>query len=115
MGGFLIHAYRTSGTEWFRMHTMEQGFIRQHCPNTRAGDAPKLRHWELIERAPKEHRGSRGYYRVTQLGIDFINGTVQVPKSYLEYNNGVWGWADEFITIRQALKDKFDFWELMRA
>lgn len=40
--------------------------------------AHEMRHWELIERADDKKIGGR--YRITQLGIDFLNGEEAVPE-----------------------------------
>lgn len=85
------------------------------------GDFPKLRYWNLIEqkteiafyRGRQEIKPVPGYYRITPQGIQFINGMAKVQRIAKLYNNDFYGFAGPEITIQDAIKDKFDYKELM--
>jgi hypothetical protein len=82
------------------------------------GDAPKLRFWGLIE--PKDESAddgnpSSGLYRITDQGKLFVEGKVLIHSHINVYNNKMYGFSREGadVNIRQALKDKFNYNELM--
>lgn len=88
----------------------------------RGGDWAKLRWWGLIEAAmdvePSERRsdGSArvGHYRLTPLGRAWARGECAVPRIALIFNQRLARLDDtETVTIREALKDKFNYAELM--
>lgn len=80
-----------------------------------------LRHWGLLEQAPetREDGSNRnGLYRITGLGIQFVRGEVDVVKHIYMYNDQVLKRKNADLsrtTIREALGDKFNYDELMRA
>jgi hypothetical protein len=78
-------------------------------------DFPKLRFWGLIREADTRtlDRNASGYWKITQKGKDFVLGIISVPKKVYIFNNKFRGFSDDTITIQQALKDKFDYRELM--
>lgn len=87
---------------------------------THGGDYAKLRNWGLIEAQPGE-RGDgstrTGFWRVTDLGFDFVHDRVRVWKHSIEYDNRLMGLDDEAgeVSIRDCLGDRFNYDELMKA
>lgn len=79
------------------------------------GDFAKLRYWGLIEQMANEDETKRtsGYWRPTQTGIDFVYDKVTVPKKVRLYLNEPIGFAEERVTIQNALGTKFNYQELM--
>jgi hypothetical protein len=80
------------------------------------GDWSKLRHWGLIESKPDERAdGSTrvGFYRITDLGRQFVEREVKVPKYAYIYAQTFMGLDLPYITIDEALGTKFSYDELM--
>lgn len=82
----------------------------------RCGDFSYLVHYRFLEKqGGKREDGSRrnGYYRLTSLGIMFVEGKVTARKKFMILNNKFEGFEGDEVTIRQALGKKFNFDELM--
>jgi hypothetical protein len=80
------------------------------------GDPVKLRHWGLLDgkNALRPDGSDRnGLYRITPLGRAFVEGTVTVLSHVFDYNNTFLGLTGRRITIQAALKQNFDYTELM--
>lgn len=76
------------------------------------GDYAKLRFWGLLADKGDEPAGDKkasGYWSVTALGAEFINGQASIPSKVHIYNNEKWGQATEFVTIEQALGTPFSW------
>lgn len=82
------------------------------------GDVAKLKHWGLLEPVVNERMdGSNraGFYKITQLGKDWVDGNVSVPKYAYIYNQKLYKLSEEKVFIKDALGDRFDYRELMRG
>lgn len=86
-------------------------------PASVRGDFPKLRFWNLIEPFYMDEELVPGMYKMTKRGFSFVNGTVVVNPIARIYNNKLlsYGKEDKSITIQEALKNKFNYEELMRS
>ena len=80
-----------------------------------------LRFWGLIEpkTGTKDDGNPRtGYWRITDRGVRFVEGKINVPRYVLIYNNqfrGFWK-ADEYrTTLRRALEKKFNYQDVMAS
>jgi len=75
----------------------------------------KLRWWKVIEESPAE----RGSWRITPLGVDFINGRVQVRKYIYLFDDrpakDVKNMDTTTTSITEAFGEKFDLQELMSS
>jgi len=69
----------------------------------------KLAHWKLAETKPN----TSGMWRPTKEGGMFVRGTLEVPKHVYLYDNKVLGFSQDRIGIVDALRNKFDYRELM--
>ncbi len=69
----------------------------------------KLKHWGLLE------QGQLGYWRITDLGVQFVLGHIEIPRHIILFNNELLGFSGEKVTIQQALGDKFNYNELMNG
>ena len=80
------------------------------------GDFAKLRYWGLIEML-NERRNSgspyNGCWRLTDRGREFVKGRISVPSHVFLYDGHALGFSDDHITIRDALKNRFDYDKLM--
>lgn len=82
------------------------------------GDVVKLRYWGLLERAVGERDdGSNrvGTYRITELGKNFVEGKIAVPKYVFLYNQRLFRLSEEMTTIHGALGTRFNYAQLMEA
>jgi len=114
----IYRAFRGERQEW--LHVPD--YLTEVCrtgPTIRGGDWAKLVHWGLIEPKSDEIRsdGSKrvGFYRITQRGRDFVEGRIRVPQHVLIYAERCMGTSEETTSLEEALKDRFNFRELMDA
>lgn len=81
------------------------------------GDWAKLKFWGLIEEKPEvRDDGSPrvGYWKLTQLGRQFVAREVKVPSHVFIYNGTpLRRIVDEMITIDEALGKEFNYDEIM--
>jgi hypothetical protein len=80
-----------------------------------------LRLWELIEQQPGERDDGSwrvGWYKITRQGVDFVRGELRVRKYVYLYNQTLISRKNAdptMINVVEALGEKFDYTELMRA
>lgn len=82
------------------------------------GDFPKLRFFGLLEKKEGEREDgnpNNGFYRITPLGISFVQGMIPVKKYVYIFDNVVMAVSDETIFIDEALGTKFNYNELMQG
>ena len=93
-----------------------------HLPSLgfKGGDPAKMKHWHLIEpqslceeEKREGQKRTSGFWRLTQNGWNFLEGTAKVPKIVYLYNNQRFGSSDERITIEDAFGTDFNYQELM--
>lgn len=104
--------------EWLHVENFFKS--QRQLPASIRGDIPKLRFWGLIEPMPgKREDGNpcNGYYRITNHGASFAQGGSTTMSHIQLYNNKAYGYPAHAkpITIEQALKNKFNFLELMKG
>lgn len=111
----LIYIHKSGKREFFHV----EDYLKEiDCPSSIRGDFAKLRFFGLIESIDltrKDGSDRSGYYKITQKGIDFVNGTIQVPRAVRIFNNATYGMDEEMIDIHQALKNKFSYKDLMAS
>lgn len=81
-------------------------------------DFAKLRYWGLVIEEPahrEDGSGRTGYWRVTGAGHRFVDNTLSVPSHARVYDGRSLGLTGKYISIRDALGDRFDYGELMAA
>lgn len=84
--------------------------------HTGQGDASRLRTYGLAEQMPGEAPDGNprnGLWRFTQLGHDFVHERATVQKYVYVYDGRVMRRDGPPITIREALRDRFSYDELM--
>jgi len=109
MAKALIQIYRYGGASWTRVQDIPDG--------PKGGDYAKLRFWGLLESSSErtDDGNSAGYWRVTPLGVDFVQGRKRVRSHVLTFNNKTYAMPEEasMISVYEALGDRFDYNELM--
>jgi hypothetical protein len=91
---------------------------KNDLPSSIRGDISKLCHWGLLEKKPgnREDGSTRnGYYRVTHKGELFVSGHIHVEKYAVLYNQRLLEVEGDYITIKDALGNKFNYEKLMSA
>lgn len=84
----------------------------------RCGDASYLRHYKLIEAAEgKREDGSTrvGMYKITGMGIMFVEKNLTVKSKFVMYKGKCEGYEGREINIEDALGKKFNYSELMNG
>jgi hypothetical protein len=111
--GLLEHAARTSDA-YHHLQTLiastEQ--ISAHEKTKLRGDFGKLRFWLLISGPPEGHLGKpkakwKGYWRITELGRDFVAAKIRIPKyKYLLKNSELDVEVLETVSFEEALRGR---------
>ncbi len=75
----------------------------------------KLKWWGLAEDqvSSSADKKASGLWRLTETGVLFVRGKVQVPRYAIVYNNHLEKLVGEPTSIRFALGDRFNYEELM--
>jgi hypothetical protein len=84
--------------------TLTQDGIGYH-----GADYGKLAYWGLLEPDPDR----RGYWRVTELGLEFVRREATVPSHAVIYDSRCLRVDGDPVEIVTCLGKKFDYWELM--
>lgn len=95
---------------------IEDFFKSQNVSSSIRGDIPKLRFWGLIEAkkgGKEDGNPNSGLYRVTDKGMGFVEGKILIQKSVKIYNNQCRGFSGPEIDIWGAIKQKFNYSEVM--
>ena len=81
------------------------------------GDFSKAKYFGLIEEKANADSSKRtsGYWKLTNLGMDFVRGFEKIPSYVLIFDDCVIEFDDEMISITDCLGDKFNYSELMLA
>lgn len=110
MAAALIAIYRRGKGGWVHLPTFKMRFGNVRLRAALAGgDVSKLRFWKLLS----PHPDRSGYWSITKAGEKFCRGTRKVPK-YVDILLGrPIGKHGPQIGIVEALRQKFDYNELM--
>lgn len=79
------------------------------------GDFNKAKYWDLIRQKPYEsfEKSAAGSWKLTQEGIDFIQGRASIPEFAYIFDDRVLGFSENRVNVREALGKKFNYEELM--
>lgn len=109
MAAFLLGMYKLSGgnTEC-NVHYKDVMDLIKFNPN----DYANLVHWGLIA----AYEGVKtGYYNITNKGLMFLKGELNVPEKIFIYNSKLWGFSPEETTFEICLGERrFELQELMQ-
>jgi len=85
--------------------------------DTGTNDFSKLAYWNLIEEKQKDPKNTKtrtsGYWRITDKGLDFVLGKINVPSHCYVYNTKVYQFSDEYVSIEETIGNKFNYKKLM--
>jgi len=110
---FVIALYREKGRDYG--HAPAIAARRMRDVAHQGGYVTLGGYWGLIqeERTARPDGGRSGYWRVTQLGEDFIFARTSIPKYVMVYNSRILCQTGEQITADIALGQHFDLAELL--
>jgi hypothetical protein len=104
---FLIQLWHRKG-EWVHHTELKYG----------SRNYPHLRHFGLAEMKEKDEdddtKKNSGYWRITEFGSDFVQGSTLSPDGVYILQNRVLGFTNEMISVQEALAEKFNYSELMK-
>lgn len=108
----LIRLYKEYPDDW--VPVKEWLRIKKYKNNH---DWTMLKYWELIEEKKNDDpkKKSNGYWRITNKGKNFVNFVITVPTHIHIYNKKFRGYSEEHTNIKNALKNHFDYEELMKG
>ena len=109
----LVHLHRLGGAQAY-VHTSNLVFAGE----AGVGDFSKAKYWGLIEEAKNENIGKRnsGHWKLTQKGIDFVQGRITIPARAIVFDDRVLDFAGEQVSIRECIESSgFDYSELMEG
>lgn len=110
--------YRARGFTRDWLHIEDYFKSIPDLPSSIRGDVSKLRHWGLLEKKVGEQddgNPSLGLYRLTVRGRDFVLGVVDVEEYVLLYDDLPHGFEGDLVSIRECLRKRFNYGELLRA
>jgi len=119
MAYYLILLYKMSrGNEYIHVNELNDRTTNK-IPLYGGGDFAKLSYWKLIEPLPKDDDDddgaakTSGYWRITEIGKKFVEGKTDLFKYANIYDGRIMGYSGDKQTIQEALKNKFNYRELM--
>jgi hypothetical protein len=89
-----------------------------NLPASVRGDLAKLRFWGFLtqKKGDKEDGNpNNGFYRITDTGKSFVENKMVTYSHVNIYNNKVLGTSTKTITIKAALKNKFNYDEIVKT
>lgn len=124
MAVFLIGLYKYSIARGFMGSIAHYHYIEvlKEAKISTGGDYAKNCFWGLMEpmaedkeELEKEGKKSSGYFKITDLGVDFVTGKIKIPAKVNILLNQSKSFSDKDISIEDALGTKFDYYELMKG
>jgi len=108
MARTLIRMYRTvTPGEWLYLPDVPQ----------KSRDCTGMAYWGLIEemQEKRDDGGRVGWWRLTALGIEFVQRQARVPKYVRVYDDRRLGYLGEPVSIIDCLGKRFNYSELMNG
>ena len=112
MAAVLIILWRTGNTRFIHV----EDYLKANGYSHLRADFHKLCHWSLLEKKSGEREDGNprnGFYKITGRGIAFANNALTVPSHVVIFNNKFQSFEGEQITIHDALREKFNYQELL--
>ena len=96
---------------YHHLNDLMRGFSISGC-----GDFATSRFWGLVEEMPNDDpkKKASGMWSLTETGKSFVLGAARVRSHAKIYNAKCYGLVNDYIDVREALKDKFNYEELMQ-
>ena len=107
---------REPSVEWHHVQAIDAALAFRKKPlHWSSGWGAGLAKWGLVEEKPGQGENSRtsGYWKMAQIGKDFLAGTAIIPREIHIYANETIGFSGERVSFEDALSEKFDYRKLM--
>jgi len=107
---WLYHYQRETGQRWVKVADVAPTYV------LRTNEISRLAVWNLAKEksiSDDEDKRTSGLYRITNDGMDFVEGKLDVPSHVLLMSNKVERFSETTTNIRRALGSKFSYNELM--
>ena len=110
MAHSLVAMYRAWGRDWGDLPALRRKVALHH-----SNQEAQLRHFRLIEEHPdrREDGGHLGWWRVTDLGVRWVQGQATVPGRAVTYAGRFLALDGDQVSIRDVLGIHFDLREVM--
>lgn len=109
----MFKRYKIHGDDFFHV----KNYLRDETLKNNH-DWTLLSYWGLIEQKPilSKEPGSKGYWRITAKGIDFVLGRLKVPSYILMYNKQISKPEKNVksVSFAETLNERFNYEELMK-
>jgi hypothetical protein len=112
----LIKLYKlTLNSEKNKFHVYQ--FAEADGKSARAAHFADLRWWGLVQNQVIDIEGKKhsGYWSITELGEKFVKGEISVREKIMVFNNTFYGFDGDSVTIKDVIKNHFDYFELMSS
>lgn len=112
----LIKLYRVSLAD----HGKPDGWVHlnRFAPARTGNDFSIVKHWHLAEAMPadeSEDKNSSGFYRLREVGVEFVENKMGIPKYMFVFDNKVVRPGTDIIWVKDALKKGFKYSDLMEG
>jgi hypothetical protein len=106
----LVSLARAARGEW--VHTPDDAFLSRY-----RGNLTKLQYWGMVERAAarSENGVGSGYWRITELGSEWLRGVVRVSVKVSVFNGRVLGTSDDLCTVSDAWGEPFNLYAMLET
>ena len=121
INGYQITSTQVMGMLWMLNNFRKSEWIdigKAHKMILRSKPLATLRHWELVEKKPKdlkEDKRASGLWRLTPKGRDFLRKKIALPKYAFVFNSRLVKYSKQEIDVVQALGKKFSYEEVMKT
>lgn len=116
---YLIALYRLTKIKGDKYYHVTE--VMQQLPARQAirmkNDSHKASYFGLLEELKDETYGkkSSGYWRLTDDGKRYVEGTLKIPRYAFIFNSEVIGYSSELSDIDDALAKRFNYLEIMQS
>lgn len=108
----LYNLEQSDGEKYHHLNDLMQGYSISGC-----GDFSTTRFWGLVEEMPNDDpkKKASGMWALTENGKKFVLNRARVKSHAKTYNAKCYGLVGEYIDVKEALRDKFNYEELMKG
>ena len=101
----------TKNHDWINVPETAPVFVR------RSNEVSRLALWDLVTESPTEDKTRRnsGLWKPTKEGRLFVANRSRVPSHVFIFDNSIYGWGTESVSVVDALGKNFNYQELMNS
>lgn len=101
-----------TGEKYHHLNDLMKGYSISGC-----GDFATTRFWGLVEEMPNTDptKKASGMWSLTENGKKFVKKEARVKSHARIFNARCYGLVGDFVDVKEALREKFNYQELMSA